>query len=86
MHNMATKRHTTTVTCLKHERACKSRRYHTQALEPALGVTIHVPDRQTRYDITPYTTYYDAVVLFFNKTPETSTGADAALCVLSHDT
>ena len=26
------------------------------------------------------------VVLIFNKTPETSTGAAAALCVLSHDT
>ena len=54
------KRHTTAVTGLKHGRACKPKRYHT-ALGTRARCTIHIPDRHTRYDITPYATYYDAV-------------------------
>ena len=36
-------------------------RYHTETLEPALGVTIHIPDRRSRYDITPHARYSDTV-------------------------
>ena len=39
-------------------------------MELARGVTIHLPDRYTRYDITPYATHYDAVAAAVGFTSE----------------